>query len=630
MASSSLEPLELPEWTTEGAYGVFDLETLAPSNEKVWAVGYRDERGYRRFDNPVTGDNGVVFSRPHNPEDPSGPLSAFLRAVFADAPRILYAHNGGNFDHQYVARWLLEHAETLRLSVQIIPLSSSIMAMLVKDARGGEWKILDSMRILPMSLDKVAATFGLEGKLDHGKRDESYYANLHKNPDRYKYLSQDVHILDAAIRKYREIIKGFGSQTVISAASTAMKLYRSNFQPGPITINRHWEGCDLPEGPGEGHCVGCAHDFFRDAYYGGRVEPFFVAPFESPVDVFYGDINSMYPHAMLGPMPTGAMRRSLDIDGGRPNEVGFFHARVSIPSDCKVPPLPFRSKGLGLLFPTGDFEGTWDHSELKLIERAGGRIIDITDGAWVAGSDDLADYVLTLYALRDKTKPGYNEGRAAIAKILLNSLYGKFGSAYDRESIWINPTADEIADKQLRDMCDRYRTLYLEDVFTYPDYLIPQIAAHITAVARANLWAYLWEASQGGMLYYCDTDSIISTHQYAWSFELGGMKLEKTARSGHFVAPKLYRFGDSESEEFVKAKGFGGFGAKVDSKSWRSIVKGLPFKAGRMAKLKTWAGKADTPRVHRTKKQRRTGYRKRFVYPDGSTRPWNIVDGQLT
>jgi hypothetical protein len=132
-----------------------------------------------------------------------------------------------------------------------------------------------------------------------------------------------------------------------------------------------------------------------------------------------------------------------------------------------------------------------------------------------------------------------------------------------------------------------------------------------------------------GKLYYCDTDSIISTHQYQWSSNLGGMKLEKVARNGHFVAPKLYRFGDTD-DEFLKAKGFGGFGKKVDAKTWGEIVAGQPFVSGRMVKLKSWSKEGSTPNVKKVSKQRRTGYLKRFVFPDGTTRPWHIVDGQLT
>jgi DNA polymerase type B, organellar and viral len=489
-----LVPLdELPSDVTE-EYGVFDLETLAPDNEKVWAVGYRDRNGYKRWD-----VNDGRQSTPYGPEDVRGPLHGFLSHVFSGRSRTLYAHNGGNFDHQYVARWLLEHGEAHDLTTQIIPLSSSIMAMVVTTGKGKdrrEWKILDSMRILPMSLEKVAQTFGIEGKWG-GKHDEAWYATLHRNPDRYKYLSQDIDILWKAVSHYGSALRKLGSNVAISAASTAMRLFRKKFQTSHIAINRHWDGCELPEGPGEGHCVGCAHDFFREAYYGGRVEVFDTAAFESTVDVYYGDINSMYPHAMLGPMPTGAMRESKDLNDGKTDEIGFFEATVSIPRTCGVPPLPYRSNGRGLLFPTGVFRGVWDYCELELLRSIGGTVKEVHRGAWIEGRRDLSDYVTALFALRDKSRPDYNEGLAAIAKILLNSLYGKFGSDYDRESIWINPTVEDITENGLRDCCDRYHTLFLEDVFAYPDYLIPQVAAHITAMARANLWRYLIEASNG-------------------------------------------------------------------------------------------------------------------------------------
>jgi hypothetical protein len=326
---------------------------------------------------------------------------------------------------------------------------------------------------------------------------------------------------------------------------------------------------------------------------------------------------------MLSPMPCGEMhaeRRGL-------SDVGFVDATVSIPRDVAVPPLPYRFEGK-LLFPTGEFRGTWDVDELALVLECGGSVEQIHSEIWFEASTILANYVRALYTFRDKSAPGYTEGRAALAKILLNSLYGKFGSNPDRESLWINPDEDEISDHDLRDMSDVYKSLFLEKVFVYPDYTIPQIAAHITALARANLWRYLRAVK--GRLYYCDTDSIISEHHFPWSNELGGMKLEKTARSGYFAAPKLYRFGDTNSDEMLKAKGFGGFGAKMDGAKWRDVVSGGIFSTGRMQKLKGWSKEGGSPHVFQLDKRRRAVYDKRYVFPDGTTRPWHIEGGKLT
>ena len=637
MSATHLEPLKYEP--KPFIYSSFDIETNAPTNDKVWAVGYINEKSrYQTFTVEANDNvNGGTFSQAFHPHERGGPIDQFMRCILSHSGAFtIYSHNGGNFDLQFIARWLVEFSTEEGLTVEIIPLSSSIMILDVKRGRD-KWRFLDSGRVFTngstaLSLEKVAETFNLPNKqIPEGVDKAEFYANLHRNPDRWNYLQTDCEILHKALSLFVQQLRRLGGDISVSGASTAMRMFRMRFQAFDIAISRHFDYCESPEGPLNGECVGCLHDLFRSGYYGGRVEAFYIKPFESESDVYYGDVNSMYPFAMLKPMPIGDFER--DDSRHKPkweNEVGYVDATVSIPDTCYLPPLPWRYKNK-LIFPTGTFRGVWESSELAQIQRIGGIVQDVHCAVWSEAREIFSRYVTELYKLRDKSRADYNPGSAGIAKILLNSLYGKFGSNYDRERIWISPTVDEIEEKRLRDMCDQYKNLFIEDVFVYPDYLIPQIAARVTALARSQLWGLMQDAlSQGAKLYYCDTDSIVSTHAFQWSADLGKIKLEKVARSGHFAAPKLYRFGDDETE-FRKAKGFGkGFGEKSNRSDWQRIIDGSTVDTHRLAKLKSWARTGNGPRVSKVEKHRTSQYDKRRVLDSGDTAPWIVKDGQLT
>jgi hypothetical protein len=84
---------------------------------------------------------------------------------------------------------------------------------------------------------------------------------------------------------------------------------------------------------------------------------------------------------------------------------------------------------------------------------------------------------------------------------------------------------------------------------------MPQIAAHVTALARIKLYRHMVAA--GDSLAYCDTDSIITSSQLDTSTALGDLKNEYpgVTFSGVFLAPKLYMLSGSDGSVKVVAKG---------------------------------------------------------------------------
>ena len=398
-------------------------------------------------------------------------------------------------------------------------------------------------------------------------------------------------------------------------------------------------------------CYGCHHEFIRRGYFGGRSEIFRMAfePCPGHPHALMYDINSHYPHCMLARMPVGV---ATVVDGMSPDEVfrnlkrqiGIVECEVEIPDDCYLPPLPLRMDGK-LKFPSGRFTGVWDTEELRLLPRIGGRIIRTMKSSWFEARPVFATYIKELYKMRDKSRSDYNAGLAWIAKILMNATYGKFAMKEERTKVWLHP------ESPVGLTCiDLDSDLWYEKVHMSPNYVVPQLSVHVTALARARLWELLQSVhEQGGRVYYCDTDSIVCSGEgveLPTSTELGGLKLEATITRAEFVLPKLYLIETTEDQKGkrkeanikVRSKGMGP-GIRTDAlgddpldgqlseEEFHQLVRhGMTINRERMAKFKESLNQyakemMEFPRLTPSSKQIRSQYDKRLVLDNLDTAP---------
>ena len=199
------------------------------------------------------------------------------------------------------------------------------------------------------------------------------------------------------------------------------------------------------------------------------------------------------------------------------HSIGFVECVVWIPENCYLPPLPYRyvteGGSMKLVFPAGQMYGVWNFEELKLVFEVGGKILDIGKSVWYRRKKIFVDFVHKLYSYRKhkKTCPtykdekaecncGYDEGMSYVAKLILNSLYGKWG---------MNPLREKLLDLDDDVLSDPDFDLQLS-VFPPPntelpariqhvveaDYIVPQISATITAYSRITYWRGLNNALQ--------------------------------------------------------------------------------------------------------------------------------------
>jgi hypothetical protein len=146
-------------------------------------------------------------------------------------------------------------------------------------------------------------------------------------------------------------------------------------------------------------------------------------------------------------------------------------------------------------------------------------------------------------------------------------------------------------------------------------------AAYITAMSRQWIYDYLAYLDDR---YYCDTDSFVCRDTQhippEWvGDDLGQIKHERDIIEGVFIAPKVYRM-----DNLIKAKGF----PKLTMAQWVDLIEYKEIEIERMGRIKELyrIGEITPQDVRIRKKLNRGSMPKRFTFPDGTTRPWNISE----
>lgn len=500
---------------------VFDIESKAgtsrePGLVRPFLVGLWDGESFCAFRNDPQADK-LPWRRRHIA--PGGCIDKFMTVLLSKFPgRKIYAHNGGGFDMLFLFAWLRRHPE---YQFEIVPVQSSILKLDVwprgsKTPKKDRVSFLDSMRLLPGGLDKACKAFGVKGKVE----EKDFLWTQEDDPKWEFYLRGDCVCLREVLLKFHELIVRLGGEVATTTPATAMRLFRMKFLPEAFVnrIERHLHFGYCKE---KTRCRGCLHTWLRKGYKGGRVEIYTM----KGLDLHYYDFNSSYPAVLQEPMPVGSKVEEFGrfTKSMMDKFVGFVECDVFIPPSCNVPPLPFQ-KGGKLIFPTGRFSGIWDAHELELLDHptVKGRILSVKRTIWYRAEPVFAQMIQKLYRLRQrviedgsvegsspcscaKTKPdscplcGFEIGVSELAKLLMNAFYGKFGMDPDREKILI---LDEMKDGKRKEPPRGSKPAWhagdpdsaLTSAVWYApekadaDYIVPQIAAHVTALARRRLW----------------------------------------------------------------------------------------------------------------------------------------------
>lgn len=353
------------------------------------------------------------------------------------------------------------------------------------------------------------------------------------------YCIRDCTVLYKALQMFFDLLRDkFNINPRLTIASNAMAIFQTNYLTDDVPISP----LDL---------------FFKDSYYGGRTEVFKKHLGKG----FCYDVNSLYPHSMLGRFPdpsqlkkqygTEMLKELLE------NELFEGSARVTLQCNLNIPILPYKAKNKNY-FPTGEITGTYNFNELRYALENGYELIEGFEIVYSRGIESpFAEYVNTIYQMRNDYK---KEGSAfeLFCKYLLNSLYGKFGEYHEIREIgcmddiqededngtWV---FDEIGNTGVGywKLCDESGEIITE----YAKHNIFAWCSYVTSYARITLYEFMKKANFD--IYYCDTDSLFTPHELPSSKTLGDMKKEYDILNADFVKPKHY------SVNSIKAEGKG-------------------------------------------------------------------------
>ena len=441
-------------------------------------------------------------------------IESFINWCRLNTKSKIYFHNL-KFDGSFIIDYLLRNDYQYKSKLQVkdnkgfstlIGEHGEFYNLTINFAKNKQVKIYDSLKIIPMKVKDIAKAFELQEQ-----KEKIDYEDYTITKDKLRYIFHDVIIVAKALKFF--IDKGFTYMTIGSNAYNACK----------DTIVNHDN--IFPELDND------FLDSYRNAYRGGRCQ---VNPkYKNKIlnKVYRYDINSMYPYQMAYKyLPYG---EPIKI-----NELGkykFELYKINIAFKLKNGHMPTLLK-TGSLFANEDsyyintdgiitiyisnidLELVYKHYDILFFE--------LIDGYGFKTTNILfKEFITKYYDLKNNSTGGLK----LLYKLILNSLYGKYGSRrLGRKKI---PKIDEKGEVH-------YETQPEEEM---KKYYLP-LAIAITSYAHADLDNAI--SFVGDKFVYCDTDSVHTLvpiqKELIDNKAIGKFKLEAIEEISKYVRQKTY------------------------------------------------------------------------------------------
>ena len=417
----------------------------------------------------------------------------------------------------------------------------------------------DSLKLIPLSVKQIGDSF----KTKHRKLSIEYEgyrkAGGYISPDERHYISNDVLVMSEALKIFRD--QGYHRSTLASNAILQMKKFiNRNCAPG-LNFSKKFPEQDafLPTGE-------TLDEFIRPAYLGGwvYVNPRFQNRLIEDVDGYTLDVNSLFPYVMHSvsgneypcgmPEVLSTFEEFNEAKGSR-----FYFIRFKCSFEIKEGFLPFIQIKNNLLY-TGTEMLTTSRiknqktgryvTEIKNPNGVQNNVVELTMSkpifqlfkkhysienfefemclAYQTTMYDFDDYI-EFYMKEKMTQEG---GLRQIAKLFLNSAYGKFGTS-PNSSFKIADLDDE--------GCLCFSTVFEAEKKT----IYVPVAAAVTSYARCLIVSAAQENID--TFAYADTDSLhlinpdINSLSYLLdSKKLGKFKVEEKWNTAKFLRQKTY------------------------------------------------------------------------------------------
>jgi hypothetical protein len=254
--------------------------------------------------------------------------------------------------------------------------------------------------------------------------------------------------------------------------------------------------------------------------------------------------------------------RSID-----PQAFGFFYCKITsrYATNNLLHPLLQRrvetSNGIRTIAGLGSWEGWIFSGEMDNAIKFG-YSFEILNGYQFEKGYIFKDYINKMYNLRLKYDKG--DPMNLIAKLLMNSLYGKFGMKLESTLMEMFDISSETETTLFKEMLEVFgnsiqdfieidnhiltiRKSMLNYTYNEDDDLYHGLDVNISIASAitggARMWMSVLKNNSNFNLYYSDTDSAVVDQPlpaFMVGSELGQLKLEHTIKRAVFLAPKVY------------------------------------------------------------------------------------------
>lgn len=428
------------------------------------------------------------------------------------------------------------------------------------------------------------------------------------------YCKRDVEVLSEYLLSFMRFLlandlAGLG----LTLASQSFRAYRHRFMPCDIVIHSDQRALALE----------------RSGYTGGRVEAFFIGT-RNTEDYFKLDVNSMYPYVMQGntyPVELKGYTENIPLDK-LDRLLDRYYCIAEVELSTSEPVYAFRGEHK-LIFPVGEFRTVLHHNKL-LYARKHNQIMRVLRVSCYKRGDIFSQFIDFFYQLKVSSEREHNPINRHLAKILMNSLYGKFGQREVVSKIIDNPGPAEY--KRLTGYSEalgltvevNYLGNQIELRYKSGEsaYSFPAIAGAVTSNARLYLWELINRAGLENV-FYVDTDSLMTNKAgydnltlYLDPSRLGAIKLEDMSSSLAIFGAKDYQFGHE-----IKHKGVPKSALEVSPGKWQ-------YEQFRGAKTWLTDGLPVNAEIYQRFKARKSAYDKGIVTESGLVLPLRLGRGE--
>lgn len=375
---------------------------------------------------------------------------------------------------------------------------------------------------------------------------------------------KDPRILDACkshaksvseiLQKFQKVVnEDFQSNLRLTVASTSMDVFQRKFLREGHGIGKDCKPDNIPD-----------HKFHQGlSYRGGITELFNKNYFEEVTCI---DIKSMYPFIMRDLVIPNMNKCSNilekeNIEDYLKNFEGCAQLTVKIPKSLYFHPFLIKSDSK-LQAMCGNVYGVFTFSEIRYMLKLG---LEIKECDWLIQfkrrENFFTDFVNFLYKYKSKDETG-------VYKILMNSLYGKFGQKHKYETGY--KVIEEGGVYNIEEYFELNGVIYKylsedKNIKEYHRKAYPLIASYVTANARIYLYEEMLKVGLDKII-YCDTDSLIIND----TLENIKKKLQIKDELGKWEVKFTGQF-EGRGLKYYRYKGH-------DEKNWNYVIKGVPEK----------------------------------------------------